>query len=153
MLFYTHATFVSTHLLGLCSHTTLLIAAVYMSGSATHVTQKTLGEKKNRLWDVGRNRSSWGICRQLFSPHFSPLSWYYIFPLYSLPFPRPYDDDSSSLLMYCSKSSLTHTSGQRRCKITERLQRRFFFIRQSSKLTKVLPENIQFTFDFLSSIF
>ena len=75
MLFYTHATFVSTHLLGLCSHTTLLIAAVYMSGSATHVTQKTLGEKKNRLWDVGRNRSSWGICRQLFSPHFSLFSF------------------------------------------------------------------------------
>ena len=53
MLFYTHATFVSTHLLGLCSHTTLLIAAVYMSGSATHVTQKTLGEKKTDcgMWE------------------------------------------------------------------------------------------------------
>ena len=53
MLFYTHATFVSTHLLGLCSHSPLLIAAVYMSGSATHVTQKTLGEKKTDcgMWE------------------------------------------------------------------------------------------------------
>ena len=128
MLFYTHATFVSTHLLGLCSHTTLLIAAVYMSGSATHVTQKTLGEKKTDcgMWEeievVGEYVGSFS---RLIFPSF--LSWYYIFPLYSLPFPRPYDDDSSSLLMYCSKSSLTHTSGQRRCKITGRLQRRFFF--------------------------
>ena len=100
---------VDTSSWAMLTHNSLLIAAVYMSGSATHVTQKTLGEKKQTVWDVGRNRSSWGICRQLFSPHFSPLSWYYIFPLYSLPFPRPYDDDSSSLLMYTAQKVLLLT--------------------------------------------